>query len=115
MVEDPPTSRTSQFLRTFLAIRAYLAIAVFFAVLVLLVLGGLVVWGLGYDSQSYTSYHQAQLQFHRDPILVWEVLNFNPDGPISAGRPLHLHWIQRRAGLPPGIARIYFRKIVHAV
>src|SRR5437867_6246172 len=115
MVEESPTSRTSQFLRTFRAIRPYLAIAVVFAVLVLLVLGGLVVWGLVYDSQSYTSYHQAQLQFRRDPVLVWVVLNLDADGPISAGQPLHLRGIQMLGAFPPGISRIYFRIIVPGV
>ena len=115
MVEEPPPPMPSQLLKTFRAMRPYLAIAVVFAVLVLLVLGGLVVWGLVYDSQSYTSYHQAQLQFRRDPILVWVVLNFDADGPISAGQPLHLRGIQMLGVFPPGISRIYFRIIVPGV
>src|SRR5436309_6822223 len=115
MVEEPPPPMPSQLLKTFRAMRPYLAIAVVFTVLVLLVLGGLVVGGLVYDSQSYTSYHQAQLQFQRDPILVWGVLNFDADGPISAGQPLHLRSVQMRGVFRTGVYGVYFRIMVPRV
>ena len=78
-------------------------------VILLLLLAAVYLSWLAYLSASYTSYHQSQLVFHPSSIVVFVVLNFYSDGPISQGVSLTVRSIQFLGSGIPNVNRIFFR------
>ncbi len=65
-----------------------------------------------YGSLSYTSFYTAELAFDRLNLSVGVVLNFQANGPISAGKPLQLYVVQVYGEFPTGVTRIFLRVLV---